>query len=162
MLFRDFHPKHEKIDYVVAQIGNSYFNQIPDTHDRDLQSAVEAIKYYKELKKMYPGSKYAAEVTPKVRKAEKMLREKQKYIADFYFKTEVFDAARWRYLDILENFGNKKLRMHSMARVVESSYHMNDYKACVDYTERFWDRLEKSQKNNLNSIIKECKSKAKR
>ena len=161
MLFRDFHPKHEKIDYVVAQIGNSYYNQIPDTHDRDLQAAFEAVKYYKELLKTYPESKYNKEVNPKIEHALKMIRNKQQYIADFYFKTEVFDAARWRYLDILENFGHKELRNHSMARVVMSSFHMEDYKGCVDYTGRFWDHLEKSKQQELKNIVEKCKTKLK-
>lgn len=159
MLFRDFHPKHEKIDYVVSQIGNAYYMQIPDTFDRDLQAAFEAVKYFKELIQNYPGSKYTREVQEKIESALKKIRQKQQYIADFYYKTEVYSAARWRYLDILENFGKKDLREHSMKRIVQSSYYMKDYKGCVDYSTRYWDNLSKKSHEDLDDIVKKCKAK---
>ena len=36
------------MDYVVFRIAESYYKQIPDTDDRDLQGAAQAIKYYKD------------------------------------------------------------------------------------------------------------------
>jgi outer membrane protein assembly factor BamD len=41
LLFRDFHPRHEKIAYVIFRIAESFYKQIPDTIDRDLESALE-------------------------------------------------------------------------------------------------------------------------
>ena len=41
LLFKEFHPKHEKIAYVIYKIAESYYEQIPETYDRDLQPAFE-------------------------------------------------------------------------------------------------------------------------
>lgn len=160
LLFKDFHPKHERMPYVVFMTAESYFKQIPDTFDRDLQPAFEAIKYYEELLLRYPDSSYAKDAKKKISKAEGMIRDKEQYIADFYFKTEVFEAARWRYLNILDNFKEDELVKHSMERVILSSYHMKDYEKCDLFAKKYSPALtEKSSK--LKSAIKTCKTKTK-
>ncbi len=55
ILFRDFHPKHGKKSYVTWRIGQSFYNQLPDTVDRDLTAAKEAIKYFEEVINKYPS-----------------------------------------------------------------------------------------------------------
>ncbi len=121
ILFRDLHPKHKRSDYVVFMIAESFYKQIPDTFDRDLAPAVEAIKYYKEFQSKYPNSKFGKDAKKKIAECNSMIEDKEKYIADFYFKTEVYDAARWRYLDIIKNFTDKKLYSHSASRVIQTS-----------------------------------------
>lgn len=159
MLFRDFHPKHPKISYVVFKIAESYYNQLPDTFDRDLDSAVEAIKYFNEILAKYPNSPYLKDSKKKVEKAKGMLRNKEKYIADFYFKTEVFDAARWRYNDILTNFKDKKLRSHSMQRVILSTYYLKEYKKCISLSSNYSQYLVEKDKKIVNEYSKYCKKK---
>ena len=44
LLFRDFHPRHEKIAYVVFRIAESYYKQITDTIDRDREPALVSIR----------------------------------------------------------------------------------------------------------------------
>ena len=158
LLFRDFHPRHKEIPYVVYRTAESYYKQKPDTSDRDLQGAVEAIKYYNELLMKYPTSKYVKDANKKISECENMIREKEKNIADFYYRTEVFEAARWRYLDILKNFQHKKLRKISMQRVVESSFFMKDYEKCILYADKYYDFLGKEGKK----ITKKTKSKCKK
>lgn len=159
ILFKDFHPKHEKIAYVVFKIAESYYNQLPDTYDRDLESAVEAIKYYKELIQKYPLSKHIADAKIKIGKAEAMLRDKEQYIADFYFKTELYSAARWRYLAILDEFQNKKLRSHSMQRIIRSTYYMNEFKKCLEYLGAYSAYLSKKDLNIVDEYETYCKNK---
>ena len=89
LLFRDFHPRHEKIAYVVYKIAESYYLQLPDTDDRDLDPAVQAMKYYSELLQKYSSSPFTKEAKKKVEVCQQRLRNKEKYIADFYFKTKV-------------------------------------------------------------------------
>ena len=88
LLFRDFHPKHERISYVVYRIAESYFKQIPSTIDRDLEPAIEAIKYYDEVIQKYGDSSYKSDAQKSIAEARKMLRQKDLYVADFYFKTK--------------------------------------------------------------------------
>ncbi|MES3038495.1 MAG: outer membrane protein assembly factor BamD, partial [Bdellovibrionota bacterium] len=54
--FRDLHPKHPKIDYVIYQLGMSYFKQLPSTNDRDLTLALDAIRNFQEVLSRFPTS----------------------------------------------------------------------------------------------------------
>ncbi len=161
LLFRDFHPRHKEIPYVIYKIAESYYAQVPDTDDRDLQSAVEAIKYYREILRSYSTSSYSRDAKKKIKKCNDMIIGKEKYVADFYFKVEKFKAARWRYLDILANVSDKKLRKHSMVRVVQSSRAVKDYKACISYADRYFQYLEKEDKLLVESLKSKCKRKLK-
>ena len=158
LLFKDFHPKHERIPYVIFKIAEAYYEQMPDTHDRDLQAAFEAIKYYNELMLRFPGTKYAKNAKKKVVRAEEMIRAKEKYIADFYFKTEVFEAARWRYLHILDNFTEKDLVNHSMQRVILSSFHLKDYEKCILFAQKYSSSISKASRK-LEEVVETCKRK---
>src|SRR5690606_3138226 len=94
MLFRDFHPRHEKIPYVIVMIAESFYKQIPKTIDRDLEPAVEAIRYYQEVLQKYPDTQDAKKAKERIAEAHNMLKSKDLYIADFYFKTKKWGAAR--------------------------------------------------------------------
>ena len=159
LLFRDFHPRHEKIDYVIYKIAESYYQQVPETFDRDLDSAVEAIKFYSEMLSKYPGSSYLKDAKSKINKCKKKIRNKEQYIADFYFKTEVYDAARWRYLDILENFSNEKVRVHSMKKIVHASLLLKEYWKCVEYGKSYSQYLNKSGRKIISGFVSECTKK---
>jgi outer membrane protein assembly factor BamD len=159
LLFRDFHPKHEKIPYVILQIAESYYLQLPDTDDRDLAPAVEAIKYYREVLTKYPNSKEIKKAKKKIKECQQRLDNKEKYVADFYFKTEVYQAALWRYQDILNNISNKQIRSHAMQRIIQSSYFMRKYKQCLDYGEQYLKALGKKDKVIANKTLTFCKNK---
>ncbi len=160
ILFKDFHPKNENMEYVYFMIAESYFNQIPSSYDRDLSPAVEAIKYYRELSARYPNSTYSKSSAEKEAKCESMLESKERYIADFYYKTKTYDAARFRYLDILNSFKNSSLRMHSMLRVVDTSFKLAKYDECVKYYRDFQAELKDSEVlDDVDGIYSECKKK---
>lgn len=159
LLFRDFHPKHEKIIYVVFRIGESYFHQLPSTFDRDLSAAFEAIKYYTEIVDKYGVSEYRDEALKKREACNKMLSDKEKYISDFYFKTKVYDAARFRYLKNIQESKNEELVNHSMVRVVESSLRLKAFEECVSYSNEYESKLTGSNLESIQNMKKECESK---
>lgn len=156
IVFRDFHPKYKELDYVIYKIAESFFKQIPDTYDRDLTSAHESIKYFEELLLKYPGSKYEEESKKKISHCKKMIRSKEKYIADFYFKTKVYSAARYRYLKILREFDDKGLAQHSMSRVIQASYKLGEINECNTYVQKYFDQLGNKHKSKLRKIVKQC------
>ena len=159
MMFRDFHPKHAQIPYVVFKIAESFYKQLPDTFDRDLEAAVEAITYYNELLRKYPDSEYVKDSHTKIAKAKSMLESKEKYIADFYFKTEVYEAARWRYLDILDRFSDEKFRSHAMTRIIQASYHLKEYNKCLTYNTTFTANIKPADMKKANEYTTFCKNK---
>ncbi len=160
LLFKELHPKHEKISYVIYMIAESYYRQMPDTFDRDLDAAIEARNYYQQLTKLYPDSEQAKEASSKISNVSRMLRDKEQYVADFYFKTEVYAAAKWRYLDILEHFKDEKLRSHSMQRIIASSLNLKQYKDCIEYAKIFEKKLLDNDREEAVEATKECKEKA--
>jgi outer membrane protein assembly factor BamD len=159
LLFRDFHPKHERIPYVVFKIAESYYKQIPDTIDRDLEPAIEAVKYYDEVIQKYGDSSYAKDAQNRIEKCRKMLRQKDEYIADFYFKTKEWSAARYWYLDILENHRDVNTRVHAMVRTVEATRNLKEWDTCKEYSEKFLPEVEKEAKRAIKSALDSCEKK---
>lgn len=156
LLFRDFHPRHEKIAYVIFRIAESYYKQIPDTIDRDLEPAIESLKYYDEVIQKYQDSSYKKEAELAIVKAKGMLREKDIYIADFYFKTKEYSAARYWYLDILENHQDEKTRSHAMLRTILATSSLKEWQSCIDYVEKFYQSVDKESQKEIKSIQQTC------
>jgi outer membrane protein assembly factor BamD len=102
--FRDLHPKHPKIDYVIYKIALSYYNQLPETFDRDLSLGNDAIYHFDEVLKLYPKSEFVKEAKEKRDETFQKLTEKELYIADFYFKQKKYTAALRRYESSLQKY----------------------------------------------------------
>lgn len=113
-VFRELHPTHPEVDYVVFRLGLSCFNQLPSSIDRDLTIANKAIAYFEELSRSYPQSKYLAEAKQKHAEARQMLAKKEIYIADFYFKKEQFDSALKRYEGLLKLYSTEGLNQKAL------------------------------------------------
>ncbi len=99
--FRDLHPKHEKIPYVMVRIGLSYFNDSPGTIQRDLTSAQKAVDAFNEYLKRFPSDALKEEALKNRSDARKMLADKELEIANFYFKRDYFKSALGRYAKIM-------------------------------------------------------------
>lgn len=158
LIFKDFHPKHEKIPYVIYKIAESFYKQKPDTFDRDLAPAHEAIRYYNIILTDYRDSDYSKKANKKIQECKKMIIAKEKYIADFYFKTEVYDAALWRYQYILNTFKNKKLAKHSMERSILASANLKKYDKCDGFIKEYSSKIDTK---NISDTIKLCQKKVK-
>ena len=159
LLFRDFHPRHEKIPYVVFRIAESYFKQIPDTIDRDLEPALEAIKYFDEVIQKYSDTSYKFDAEKKIFKSKKMLRKKDLYIADFYFKTKKFSAARYWYLDILDHHEDQRTRDHAMLRTILATSKLKQWELCLEYVEKFYLSVDKELQKEIKSERDSCQKK---
>lgn len=159
LLFRDFHPRHEKIPYVVYKIADSYYKQIPDTIDRDLEPALEALKYYDEVIQKYGDTSYRKDAENRIVKAKKMLRQKDQYIADFYFRTKEYSAARYWYLDILENHQDERTRSHAMFRTILATSMLKEWQPCLDYVEKFYQSVDKESQKEIKSVKDKCQKK---
>lgn len=124
ILFRDFHPKYNELGYVIYRISESFYRQLPATFDRDLTAGTEAIKYYNELIQNYPNTEYVKEAQSRIDQIEDMLEKKEIYIADFYFKTKDYEAAKARYEEVLKTLRNKEEKIRILARIDEAASHI--------------------------------------
>jgi len=102
--FRELHPSHPQVDYVMFRIGLSYYNQLPSSLDRDLTVANNVLTSFDDLMKRFPNSTYVNEAADKKLETLKMLAGKEDYIASFYFKREMFDSALPRYEGIIAKY----------------------------------------------------------
>lgn len=137
ILFRSLHPKHEQIDRVVWMIAQSYDQQMPSTHDRDLTPGMEATVYYRELIAKFKSSPHIEKSRERIAFIGEQLRLKAQYIADFYFKTKDYESASYRYRDILGQFKNKELRAHAAGRLMETSFLLGKKDECTTYYNRY-------------------------
>ena len=58
-LFRDLHPKHEKITYAMYRIAKSYFSDMPTVTARDLTVGYRAVESYEAFLRRFPGTPVA-------------------------------------------------------------------------------------------------------
>lgn len=114
--FRELHPTHPQIDYVIYRLGMSYYNQLPDTVDRDLTLARDAINAFSEVVNRYPKSEYFADAKAKREDSLKRLAGKEDYIGDFYFRRGLFDSALPRYEGLLKNYPDLGFDARALSR----------------------------------------------
>lgn len=103
-LFRDLHPKHEKVAYALFRIGESYYNDAPGNIARDMTSAQKALDAYHNYLDKYPSAEDSKKATERVKEMRNALADKEKYIADFYFKREYYLSAIGRYEKIIASY----------------------------------------------------------
>lgn len=143
--FKEFHPKHPKIDYVIFRTGLSYYMQLPESIDRDLTLANDAIYSFNELIKRFPSSEFFAEAQDYRRKAFTMLNEKELYIADFYFKQEFYDSALARYETAYSKYTGFGLEPRALAGAIKCAVKLNDNEKQRKYTEILTSKFSDSK-----------------
>jgi outer membrane protein assembly factor BamD len=117
ILFRDFHPKYTDLGYVIFRISESFYQQLPSTFDRDLSTGLEAVKYYNELLQNYSNTEYVKDAKARIIQIEDMVLKKEVYIADFYFRTKDFSAAKSRYEEILKSLKDENERKRILSQL---------------------------------------------
>lgn len=119
--FKELRPKHAQIDYVTYRLGLSFFEQLPDTEDRDLSLAQSSILYFDEVLSLYPNSTHAKDAAEKKTEALKKLGAKEMYIADFYFKRKVYGSALGRYEGLLRAYPNLGFDAAALSKAAQSA-----------------------------------------
>ncbi len=132
-LFKEFHPNYSKTDYVTYRIGLSIFDQLPPTIDRDLSLAKTAIDSFNEVIKNYPASDYAKKAQKYIAKCKKMLAEKDKYIADYYFGQEKWTSALGRYEDLMRDYPDQGYQVQALYGATVAAYKMKDMERSKSY-----------------------------
>lgn len=125
-IFKELHPKHKKIAYVTYQLAMSFFMQLPDTIDRDLTLANNAILYFDEVITSYSTSEYVEKAKAKKTEALKKLAKKELYIANFYFIRDMFDSALGRYEDMLRSYPGLGLDAEALYGATVSASNIKD------------------------------------
>lgn len=116
--FERLHPKNEAVPYVIYQIGMCWFNQI-DTIDRDSTPAQKSLEIFQRLVTQYPDSEYVAKTKDKVKASLANLSAHELYVANWYLKTEKYNAALKRYEYLVENYPDSKESQEALRKIPE-------------------------------------------
>ncbi|GAB1410042.1 outer membrane protein assembly factor BamD [Desulfovibrionales bacterium] len=111
--FLSMHPRHENIDYVLFQIGVSKFNT---HHSIDLPQTqlASAIESFQRIINTYPQSTYVEQAHEYITKCRKLLAEHEMYVAEYYFKAELYKAAWMRFSHVVDTY-NDLTEIHQLA-----------------------------------------------
>jgi outer membrane protein assembly factor BamD len=156
-VFRELYPKHEMAAYAQWRIGESHYNEVPSTVDRDLESAQSAIDAYKQLLKDYPGYEHAAEAAKKAHELTGKMAEKEDYVANFYYKRELYQAAAGRYATLVDNYAEFGHNRDGLFRLAFSYERMGEYRKASDALDRldhdFPEGKEGADRKKLHTLI---------
>lgn len=124
-IFKEFHPKHSRIDYVTFQIAMSLYKQLPDSIDRDLNLADDAKIYFRQVYRAYPNSDYAGSAQDHEKKCQIKLARSIFYVAQFYYNTEHYESALGRYEDVIKKYPDTGLVPKSLYGAAMSAFKLN-------------------------------------
>ncbi|MCB0347681.1 MAG: outer membrane protein assembly factor BamD [Bdellovibrionales bacterium] len=138
-IFREYYPKHPKIEYIIYRIGSSYYQQLPTTVDRDLSAASEVLKTFNEYLDRFPSGEHAADAKEKKADTIDKLIEKELYIGNYYYKQKEYLSALGRYQGIYDKYSNYDQALTAAYKGFLCAVKL-DYR---DFAKRFYDILAK-------------------
>lgn len=160
--FRELYPKHEEAGPALFHIGESNYNMLPSTVDRDLEPANAAIDAFREFAKLYPNSPDTPTALKRIDELQKKLAEHEDYVGNFYFIREHYSASATRYRDLLDQYPGRGLDEKALYRLAFSYEKLGEYTKAEESIERLrntyasssytkqaqtlWDKIQ-SEKN---------------
>jgi outer membrane protein assembly factor BamD len=142
-LFKDFHPKHPKSDYVTYRLAMSAYNQLPSTIDRDLTPTAKAIQYFNEVISSYSSSEFVKDSLEKRDDCYKRLADKEAYIANFYFIRDMYDSALRRYEGLLEKYPDRGQDEEALYRAGIASFEIGEPERAKRHLEKLLEKFPK-------------------
>jgi len=119
--FLKIYPKNKNLDYANYLLGVSYYEQIVD-EKKDLQSIINAKKYFKIVIKNYPETLYAKDADLKIDLINDILASKEMYIGRYYFQKEKWIPAINRFKTIITLYDTTIYAEEALHRLVEVHY----------------------------------------
>ena len=116
--FLRIYPKYKDLDYVYYLIAISYYEQIVD-ETKDLQSILEAKKYFKLVIDRYANSEYATDSNFKLDYVNDILASKEMYIGRYYFEKKKWIPAINRFKTVVDQYQQTIYIEEALYRLVE-------------------------------------------
>ena len=115
------YPKYKNIDYAYYLMAISYYELIVD-EKKDLQSIINAKKYFNFVMSSYPNTEYAVDSEFKLALINDTLASKEMYLGRYYFKKKKWIPAINRFRTVVDNFDTTIYIEESLHRLVEIYY----------------------------------------
>ena len=178
--FIKLYPKHKNLSYAYYLLGISFYEQIVD-EKKDLQSIVNAKKYFNIVITNFPNSEYAIDSEFKIDLINDILASKEMYLGRYYFQKKKWIPSINRFRTVVDDYDTTIYTEEALHRLVEIYYMLglNDesekYAKLLGYNYQSSKWYEKSysifnkeyeqniarikkEKDKNNSIIKKIKS----
>ena len=165
--FLRVYPLNKNLDYVHYLLGVSYYEQIVD-EKKDLQSIINAKKYFEIVIKNYPNTNYALDVEYKIELVKDTLAAKEMYIGRYYFDKKKWIPAINRFKTVINDYDTTLYAEEALHRLVEIHYLLGlkdeakkyakllgyNYQSSVWY-EKTYSIFDKKYEENLKKRKKE-------
>lgn len=126
--FIKLHPNHPNVDYAyylkglaAFDVNSSFFTALfnQDEAERDPNAARQAFKYFAELVKRFPRSKYRNDAIKRMKLLRDNLARYEVYVAKYYMKRKAYLAAVNRAKYVIQNYPKTKSVPDALALMVE-------------------------------------------
>lgn len=127
--FIKLHPNHKNVDYAYYLRGlaafdaeGSFFADLfnQDPSERDPKSARQAFRYFAELVKRFPKSRYTPDAIKRMKKLRNSLAIYELHIANYYMRRNAYLAAANRAKYVLEHYSRTKAIPKALALMVQA------------------------------------------
>lgn len=116
--FLKVYPKDQNINYAYYLLATSYYETIVD-EKKDLESIVNAKKYFNILIKNYPNTSYAIDASFKINLINDILASKEIYLGRYYLDKKKWIPAINRFKTVVNNYDTTIYVEEALHRLVE-------------------------------------------
>ena len=119
--FIKVYPNHKNIDYAYYLLATSYYEKIVD-EKKDLQSIIDAKKYFKIIVTNFPNTEYALDSEFKLDLVNDTLASKEMYVGRYYFDKKKWISAINRFRTVVDDYDTTIYTEEALHRLVEIYY----------------------------------------
>jgi outer membrane protein assembly factor BamD len=115
------YPKNKDLDYAYYLLAISYYEQIVD-EKKDLQSILNARKYFNFIIKNFPNTEYSRDSAYKLDLVNDILAAKEMYVGRYYFEKKSWISAIKRFRTVIDEYETTIFTQEALHRLVEIYY----------------------------------------
>ena len=119
--FIKLYPNHKNLSYAYYLLGISFYEQIVD-EKKDLQSIVNAKKYFNIVITNFPNSEYAIDSEFKIDLINDILASKEMYLGRYYFQKKKWIPSINRFRTVVDDYDTTIYTEEALHRLVEIYY----------------------------------------
>lgn len=102
--FIRLHPNHEKVEFSMYRVGESYWKEAPDDIDREQEYTKKAIREWSKLLAQYQNSSYADKAKKYITAGRRRIASNLVFIGNFYCKQKIYHACAYRFSEIVAQY----------------------------------------------------------